>query len=92
MADVFGSIIGQVHDPEGFPLPGATVTARGTGSSERVTVTDAGGRFRFPDTPPGAYTVIAELEGFTTSRRQVTVPIDRTVDMEITLQIAQVVG
>lgn len=59
------AIIGQVTDPSGAAVPGATVTItnRETGSSRSVS-TDAEGRFSFPQLKPGAYSVKVEAQGF----------------------------
>src|SRR5690606_16444275 len=39
----------------------------------RFTFTDAQGRYRFPDVPPGRYTLVTELLGRAPARRTVTV-------------------
>src|SRR6185436_18247440 len=58
-----GSIAGQVVDAQGSPVPGATVTVTSSQGSKSV-VTDGQGRFFAPYLTPGAYTVRAELAGF----------------------------
>ena len=48
-----GSIFGKVVDPEGKPLPGATVTATSETGVKRSVVTDVNGEFSsLPDTGP----------------------------------------
>ncbi|MFP5287258.1 MAG: carboxypeptidase-like regulatory domain-containing protein, partial [Thermoanaerobaculia bacterium] len=58
-----GSLFGIVADPQGAPLPGATVTLSG-GGAPQVQTTDETGRFRFPGLPPGEYDLEARLDGF----------------------------
>jgi hypothetical protein len=52
--DIPGTILGQVTG-EGVPLPGVVVEL--TGPVNRVTETDAEGRYRFEGVPSGAYVV-----------------------------------
>jgi hypothetical protein len=59
------AVVGAVTDPSGGAIAGAAVTivSAETGS-KRSAVTDAGGRFSFPQLKPGPYTVEAEAAGF----------------------------
>ena len=61
-----GTVLGgRVVDEQGTPLPGAAVTLRHSEEGWKFfAVTDAQGRFQFPDVPSGVYDVEAELEGF----------------------------
>ncbi len=62
---LYGSITGTVTDPQGAPIPGATVTATNTGTGLSVNaVTDANGSYTFRNLPPGVYDLNASLEGF----------------------------
>lgn len=65
-------IVGQVTDETGAALPGVTVTATGPALQvpQVVAVTDAQGDFRLVPLPIGAYTVVYELPGFATIRRE----------------------
>ena len=47
----------------GLPVPGATVTAT-QGDKKFSTVTDAQGKYRFPDLADGAWTIQVEMLGF----------------------------
>ena len=58
-----GNLYGTVTDESGAALPGVTVTVSGLGAP-RTQFTDANGNWRFLALDPGAYTVMAELEGF----------------------------
>ena len=63
---ISSSIEGTVVSDDGSALPGATVTILDSRTGQqRVTITDANGRFRASGLLPGGpYTVTARLEGF----------------------------
>jgi len=56
----------------GLPVPGATVTAT-QGSKKFVAVSDAQGRYTFPDLPDGAWKIEVEMSCFATIQQDVTV-------------------
>ena len=59
------AIVGQVADPAGAALAGATVTATNRDTNlKRTAHTDEAGRFTFPQLLPASYTVRAEAQGF----------------------------
>jgi len=61
-------IVGQVVDSTKGAMPGATVTVINVGTNaQRVTNTDAEGRFSVPNLTPATYTVRVELSGFATT-------------------------
>jgi hypothetical protein len=64
-----GSVAGQITDPQGLAVPGATITVTGP-QGARTYPTDAEGRFIAPFLTPGIYTVRAELQGFKASEQQ----------------------
>jgi hypothetical protein len=66
------SIIGQVTDESGGILPGVTVTATSPALQvpSVVSVTDEQGEYRLTPLPIGVYTVVYDLQGFQTVRRQ----------------------
>src|SRR5688572_24467617 len=64
-----GSLAGQVNDPQGLAVPGATVTVTGP-QGARTFVTDAEGRWVAPFLTPGSYTVRVELQGFKAAEQQ----------------------
>ncbi len=66
----YGSLSGRVVDPQGAVVPGARVSARQTDTNiVGESITDEGGRFRFPYLKVGPYELIVHLDGFTDARR-----------------------
>src|SRR5438128_2154081 len=63
-----GTISGVIKDEQGAVLPGVTVTLAGKQGS-RTTVTDTSGLYRFPGLESGAYSVTADLSGFSKAGR-----------------------
>src|SRR5258706_2037744 len=61
-----GAINGKVADDTGGALPGVTVnlTSPVLQVKQVTVVTDADGRYRFPDLPAGTYQARFELTGF----------------------------
>lgn len=91
-ASTTGSLIGNVKDSQGAPLPGVTVTVTSPAQigGPRVITTSADGTFNFPDLAPGLYTTRIELEGFMTQeRREVQVRLDRTTEIFVELPQGQ---
>jgi hypothetical protein len=61
-------IVGQVVDSTKGAMPGATVTVTNQGTNaQRVTNTDAEGRFSVPNLLPATYSIRVELSGFATT-------------------------
>jgi len=81
LAQTTGEIWGVVHDSQGAPLPGATVTIRGpqmpTGRSA-VTLSD--GAFRFTFLPPGTYHLKAELTGMGSFDQDIVVALSMATE------------
>jgi hypothetical protein len=66
-----GTFVGTVHDEEGVPLPGVTITCTNvqTGLTQSV-VTNEQGRYRVERLPRGFYRITASLQGFKTMTRE----------------------
>jgi len=83
-----GTIRGTITDNEGVPLPGVKVTVSGPsliGIMDDISAEN--GTYRITPLPPGTYTILGELEGFQSVRREeVVVRVGTTV--EITLPMA----
>jgi trimeric autotransporter adhesin len=56
----------------GLPVPGATVTATQAGK-KYSTVTDAQGKYQFPDLPDGMWTIEVDMSGFAPLKNETTV-------------------
>src|ERR1700682_2562015 len=70
---VTGGIEGNVTDPSGAAISGATVEATNVGDSvTRQTVTNNDGAYRFPSLIPGTYSVTIKKAGFATFTRGAT--------------------
>ena len=89
-AMVSGSIAGQVSDPTGAVVPGATVTLTDAATKTTTTTTsDSVGRFLFPALKPGTYDVSITKAGF----QKLVVPgVTVTVSQQVTLNETLRVG
>jgi carboxypeptidase family protein len=63
-----GQIVGRVVDANGTPLPGATITASGSGRTQSA-ISDQRGVFVISGVPSGPVTVTGQLNGFSSARR-----------------------
>jgi len=59
-----GTLHGQVKDPSGAVVSGATVSAIGSNSTIRSATTDRAGSYQIGNLPPGTYTVTTNAQGF----------------------------
>jgi hypothetical protein len=83
-----GNLFIMVSDDRGQTMPGVTVTVQG-GGAPLVQVTDAQGRARFLNLPPGTYSVSAQLEGLgSVSQPNVTINLGRNTELEMVLRPA----
>ena len=85
-----GNIRGTVTDESGAVLPGVTVTLRGRGvPGAPTTVTNEQGVFRFPNLPPGAYEISAELPGFASvTQTNIPVSLGGTADIPVQMKVS----
>ena len=84
-----GTISGTVTDESKAVLPGVTVVVKNTETgATRTLVTDERGGFRALNLTPGIYSVSAELQGFTSARREnLTLEIGRDVAADLSLKV-----
>ena len=86
-----GEIGGIVRDESGGVLPGATLIALHPASgftAERVS--DADGRFFFPQLPIGEWTLTAELPGFSrVVQSEIVLEIGQTIELSFSLSLGQ---
>jgi hypothetical protein len=85
-----GDIRGVVTDDSGAVLPGVTVTLRGPGvPGAPTTVSNESGVYRFPNLPPGTYSVSAELQGFATkTQTDIVVSLGATVSADVQMAVS----
>jgi hypothetical protein len=90
-AQTTGNIRGELKDPDGGPIPGATVTISSDAliGGSRISYSNEAGVFRFPSVPLGTYTVEVTMEGFGSVRAEnVVVKLDSTAFVPLTLKTA----
>jgi iron complex outermembrane recepter protein len=82
-------LAGRVSDSSGAALPGVAVTviASNPPGSQRTVVTDRNGEYRVQDLTPGQYEISAELSGFRTGRRSVSLTANAAA-ADLTLDVA----
>ena len=86
-----GTVTGRVVDSSGAVLPGVTVTLKSPEAlGGFVAVSDHEGIYRVTNLPPAPYEVKAELVGFQSVVRQVTVRLNAVTDVDFTLAIGSV--
>ncbi|MBM3818762.1 MAG: TonB-dependent receptor [Acidimicrobiia bacterium] len=84
-----GVLSGSVSDPDGLPLPGATVTVTSPAlQGERTVVTDAIGAYIVRGLPPGTYTVRFQFPGTADVEETTVVPLGGVADVDATLRLA----
>ncbi len=84
-----GAIRGHVVDDGGLDVPGAVITLSGPGIAGELSVTaDENGDFRFLSVPVGTHDFRAAMGGLTPIRRVVTVRLDETATVPVTLKVA----
>ncbi len=80
------SIAGRILDATGGALPGVSIAVTHTDRSQTwQAVSDQRGSYRFPFLPVGPYRIVAELSGFATVTRDVTLAVGEAIDYPITL-------
>ena len=86
---VKGSLLGNITDDAGLPIPGATVTITETATNISYNaVTNESGFYVFSNLKDGTYRVTGELTGFKKSIRDgVVVPVNATMRVDLKLEI-----
>src|SRR6202451_1565404 len=84
------AIVGSVSDPTGAAIPGARVTIASVDNGlTRSVLTDAAGRFSFPQLKPGPYSVKAEADRFESQQNEsVQAGLGQKQTVDFTLKIA----
>ena len=84
-----GSISGNVTDPAGSALPGATVELKNveTNVTNNVTTNSEGG-YSFPLVQPGRYTLTITSQGFNTAQREgIEIRVADKLTLDVQLQV-----
>lgn len=84
-----GTVQGQVTDPSGAAIPGATVTLIDPSTNTPLTqTTNADGRYTFPNVNPGHYNLEVSKQGFATARlTNQAVEVGLSLTLNVTLQV-----
>ncbi len=84
-----GTITGNVNDPNGAVIPGATVIVKNTETNVAATVkTNQDGSYTVPFLVPGKYSVSATGDGFKTSvREKIELKVDDRLTIDFQLEI-----
>ena len=87
-----GMVVGNVTDPSGLAVPGASVTLTNiTTTLSRDTVTDGVGGYNFAAVQPGTYTIKITQQGFATLQQtNINVTADSIVRQDVTLKMGDV--
>jgi len=84
-----GDVTGNVTDPSGAAVPGATVTLTNAATNSlQKSTTNGSGEYRFAFIPPGTYKVDASATGFQTQNRPGVVVLagqPTTVNLQLTV-------
>lgn len=89
---LYGSLIGNVTDPNGAAVPGAEVVAtnQNTGVA-KTTKTDSGGGYQFIDLQPGTYAVKVSFSGFKTlERHDLPVALNNITRADLALEVGNI--
>jgi hypothetical protein len=82
-----GRIAGRVLDQTGLVLPGVAIDLA-AGAARRATTTDAEGRYRFDEVPPGPVELTYRLLNFSVVRRTVDLRAGATAADDVVLTLA----
>jgi hypothetical protein len=79
----------SLPEPDGQPVavPGVTVSLTCAGMESRSDVSNELGQFRFADALPGACSIVAELQGFKSATKAITVKPGETADVTLRLDV-----
>lgn len=89
---VKGSLLGNIVDSMGLPMPGVNVTITETSTNiSYSTTTNQSGYYTFPSLKDGTYKVVAELSGFKkVIRNGVIVPVNTTIRVDLKMEVGAI--
>jgi outer membrane receptor protein involved in Fe transport len=88
-----GTLVGSVRDGQGGVIPGALVriTSPALMSRELRTTTTEKGQLRFPNLPPGSYSIDVEMAGFARYHEDaIAIGAGATIERTVVLRLAQI--
>ncbi|MBV8842567.1 MAG: carboxypeptidase regulatory-like domain-containing protein, partial [Bryobacterales bacterium] len=89
VAQSTGSLRGQVTDPSGAGIPGATVTLTGPANTVKVASTDQTGAYTIVGLPGGQYTIRVAAPGFTLfEKTDLELNVGRGATLDIPMAVA----
>src|SRR5215831_4822938 len=83
-----GRLRGQVTDPSGAVIPGATISLKPAGGAAITIKSDAAGNYDIKALPSGAYTVSVSAKGFTSAALPLEIAAGQDKKLDFPLQIA----
>src|SRR5499427_8299949 len=84
-----GSLRGQVTDPSGAGIPGATVTLTGPANTVKVASSDATGNYTIVGLPGGQFTVRVAAPGFNLfEKTNLDLNVGRGATLDVPLTVA----
>ncbi|PYV25662.1 MAG: hypothetical protein DMG24_08785, partial [Acidobacteria bacterium] len=89
---LYGSMVGNVTDPDGGVVPNATVTVTNQGTGIATAgATNAAGEYNFVTLQPGTYALRVSVSGFKTfERRDLTVDANDITRLNVKLEVGNV--
>jgi hypothetical protein len=86
----FGTVSGEITDPDGAVVPGANVLLKDQAKGFAFNAkTDSSGRYLFASVPPGVYTVSVEMQGFQKEvRTDIRVDVTQNATANLRLKVA----
>ena len=87
-----GTIEGNVTDPSGAVVSGATITLTNVDTnSSKMVKTDSGGRYEIPLVQPGTYSVAVNASGFRSAKQEnIQVQVSQTRSANFVLEVGAV--
>ncbi len=82
-----GSLHGQITDPSGAAIPGASVVATPAAGSPIVIQSNGQGGYEFKSLPAGKYTLTVAAQGFTLYENDTIVVADQPLRLNVTMTI-----
>jgi len=83
-----GAVTGNVVDPNGAVVRGATVLLKDKlRGQDHTAVTNDSGNYQFPNVPTGTYTMTVTAAGFSPATGEVNVSLNQTATANVTLSV-----